>query len=69
MFKHLKEPDERELEFLALAKVLIGRTISKAKIAKTKHIAYPLKALMDPIPITAEAAALTADDIRPEESR
>lgn len=69
LFKDLKEPDERELEFLSLAKGLIGRTTSAKKLAKTAHVVHPLKALMHPLPITAEAAALTVDDIRPEKSR
>lgn len=68
-FAHLGEPDAQDEEFLALAKGLIGRTTSARKLAKTAHVVHPLKALMQPIAITAEAAALTVDDIRPEKGR
>lgn len=37
---------------------------SEKKLAKTSHVVHPLKALMWPIPITAEAAALTVEDMR-----
>ncbi len=63
-FEFLNRPDAQDEEFLALAKGLIGRTTSAKKLAKTKHVVHPLKALMTPIPITAEAAALTVEDIR-----
>lgn len=65
-FDFLGQPDARDEEFLALAKGLVGRTKSVKKLAKTSHVVHPLKALMGPISITAEAAALTVDDIRPE---
>jgi hypothetical protein len=65
-FDFLDRPDARDEEFLALAKGLVGRTKSAKKLAKTRHVVHPLKALMGPIPITTEAAALTVDDIRPE---
>lgn len=62
----LGEADERDAEFLALAKGLLGLTTSPKKLAKTRHLVHPLKAMMGSIPITMEAAALTVDDIRPE---
>lgn len=62
----LGQPDERDTEFLALAKGLVGRTTSPKKLAKTSHVVHPIKTLMDPIPITPEAAAMTVDDIRLE---
>ena len=65
-FEFLGQPDARDEEFLALAKRLAGRTKSVKKLARTSHIVHPLKTLMAPIPITAQAAALTVDDIRPE---
>lgn len=65
-FEFLGQPDVRDEEFLALAKRLAGRTKSAKKLAKTIHAIHPLRALMTPIPITEEAAALTVDDIRPE---
>lgn len=66
VFEFLGQPDAQDEEFLALAKRLAGRTKSATKLAKTSHVIHPLKALMTPLPITAEAAALTVDDIRPE---
>ena len=65
-FEFMSQPDAQDEEFLALAKRLAGRTKSAKKLARTSHIVHPLKALMAPIPITPEAAALTVDDIRPE---
>lgn len=67
-FAHFGEPDAQDEEFLALAKGLIGRTTSARKLAKTAHVVHPLKALMHPISITAEALAMTVEDIRPERS-
>ncbi|MDD5658174.1 MAG: nucleotidyl transferase AbiEii/AbiGii toxin family protein, partial [Elusimicrobia bacterium] len=67
--ERLGQADERDAEFLALAKRLLGRTKSPKKLAKTSHLTHPIKAMMNSLAITSEAAALTVDDIRLESRR
>lgn len=63
-FSFLGEPDSSDEKFLALAKVLVGRTKSPKKIARGLASTHPVKELMGSIPITSEAAALTVRDLQ-----
>ena len=67
VFECLDRADERDMEFQALAKRLLGHTKSAKKLAKTSHLVHRIKTMMGPIKITMEAAALTVDDIKNEQ--
>lgn len=63
-FVFLGDLDERERQFLDLARVLLGRPVPEREAAALEQIEHPIAWLMAGVPITSEAAALRKDDIR-----
>ena len=63
-FTFLADLDERDREFLTLARYLLGGHISERETEKLAHIEHPIARLMENCAITAEAAALRQEDIR-----
>jgi hypothetical protein len=51
--------------FLDLAKFLLGKPYQKAREATLQEIEHPLAWLMEGLPISAEAQAMTQEDIKP----
>jgi len=64
-FEFLDDLDDRDQLFLDLAKVLLGKPYPKAKEALLHGIEHPLAWLMEGLPISAEAEAMTQEDIKP----
>jgi hypothetical protein len=64
-FEFLGDLDDRDQIFLDLAKVLLGKPHPKAKEAFLHGIEHPLAWLMEGLPISAEAGAMTQEDIKP----
>ncbi len=60
----LWELDERDEIFLALAGDLLGKDVSKKKLAIASRIEHPLAYLFDDIAVTDHARKATVDDIR-----
>ena len=60
----LGELDDRDLLFLDLAKHLLQKPYPKASEEAFTRIEYPLAWLMEGLPISPEAAAVTQDDIK-----
>lgn len=60
----LWELDERDEIFLALAGDLLGKDVSKKKLAVASTIEHPLAYLFDDIAITDQASKIAVDDIR-----
>lgn len=60
----LWELDERDEIFLALAGDLLGKEVSKKKLAIASAIEHPLSYLFDDIAVTDHARKATVDDIR-----
>lgn len=63
-FAFLADSDERDSQFLELARRLLGRPGSEHSGDALAQIEHPIAWLMADIPITPEAAALRVDDIR-----
>jgi predicted nucleotidyltransferase component of viral defense system len=57
--------DDRDQLFLDLAKFLLGKPYPKAREAALHEIEHPLAWLMEGLPISAEARAMTQEDIKP----
>ena len=68
-FEFLGDLDDRDQLFLDLAKILLGKPYPKAKEAFLHGIEHPLAWLMEGLPISAEARAMTQSDIRPYRPR
>jgi hypothetical protein len=64
-FEFLGELDDRDRLFLDLAKVLLGKPYPKAKESFLHGVEYPIAWLMEGLPISAEARAVTQEDIKP----
>lgn len=62
-FEFLGDLDDRDMLFLDLAKVLLGKPYPKAREAILHGIEHPLAWLMEGLPISAEARAMTQEDI------
>lgn len=60
----LKELDERDLDFIILARHLLGQKIAKENIERMQSIEYPLRELFGKIKISSEARNMRIDDIR-----
>lgn len=63
-FQFLGELDDRDQIFLDLAKLLLGRPYPGAREAILRGIEHPLAWLMEGLPISAEAQAVTQEDIK-----
>ena len=63
-FVFLEDLDERDREFLRLARLLLGEPTSEHETEKLAQIEHPLARLMEGSAITSEAAAMRQDDIR-----
>ena len=63
-FEFLGDLDDRDQLFLDLAKFLLGKPYPKAKEAILHGIEHPLAWLMEGLPISAEARAMTQEDIQ-----
>lgn len=63
-FAFLGELDDRDRLFLDLAKYLLHKPYPKASEEIIKGVEHPLARLMENLPISAEAAAMTQEDIR-----
>ena len=63
-FAFLGELDDRDRLFLDLAKYLLHKPYPKASEETIKGVGRPLAWLMEGLPISAEAAAMTQEDIR-----
>ena len=68
-FEFLGDLDDRDQLFLDLAKILLGKPYPKVKEAFLHGIEHPLAWLMEGLPISAEARAMTQGDIRPYRPR
>jgi len=68
-FEFLGDLDDRDQLFLDLAKILLGKPYPKVKEAFLHGIEHPLAWLMEGLPISAEARAMTQSDIRPYRPR
>jgi hypothetical protein len=64
-FEFLGNLDDRDQHFLDLAKILLGKPYPKAKEALLHGIEHPLAWLMEGLPLSAEAQAMTQEDIKP----
>ncbi|MGC9336314.1 MAG: nucleotidyl transferase AbiEii/AbiGii toxin family protein [Anaerolineae bacterium] len=64
-FEFLGDLDDRDQLFLDLAKVLLGKPYPKARESFLQEIERPLAWLMEGLPISAEAEAMTREDIKP----
>jgi predicted nucleotidyltransferase component of viral defense system len=64
-FEFLGDLDDRDQLFLDLAKFLLGKPYPKAREATLHEIEHPLAWLMEGLPISAEAQAMTQEDIKP----
>jgi hypothetical protein len=64
-FEFLGDLDDRDQLFLDLAKFLLGKPYPKAREATLHEIEHPLAWLMEGLPISAEAEAMTQEDIKP----
>jgi hypothetical protein len=64
-FEFLGDLDDRDQLFLDLAKFLLGKPYPKAREAFLQEIERPLAWLMEGLPISVEAQAITQEDIKP----
>jgi predicted nucleotidyltransferase component of viral defense system len=64
-FEFLGDLDDRDQLFLDLVKVLLGKPYPKAREAFLQEIERPLAWLMEGLRISAEAQAMTHEDIKP----
>jgi predicted nucleotidyltransferase component of viral defense system len=62
-FTFLENLDDRDEEFLHLARYLLGGPVSEHVGETLALIEYPIARLMEGLPITSEAAAMRQDDI------
>jgi len=60
----LGELDERDKDFLALARLLLDREIAKKKLDKVKQIKHPIEHLFGDLNISKEAKEISTDQIR-----
>jgi predicted nucleotidyltransferase component of viral defense system len=63
-FAFLGDLDERDSQFLDLARVLLGRPVPEHETEALEQIEHPIAWLMEGVSITPEAAAWRTDDIR-----
>lgn len=63
-YSFLKEFDERDEDFLALARLLLGRQVARKKLVKIKQIERPLEYLFNNLSITDEAREISTDQIK-----
>ena len=63
-FEFLGDLDDRDRLFLDLAKFLLGKPYPKAREETLHEIKHPLAWLMEGLPISAEARAMTQEDIQ-----
>jgi predicted nucleotidyltransferase component of viral defense system len=63
-FEFLGDLDDRDQIFLDLAKLLLGKPYPKVREATLHEIERPLAWLMEGLPISAEARAITQEDIQ-----
>ncbi len=63
-FEFLGDLDDRDQLFLDLAKFLLGKPYPRAREATLHEIEHPLAWLMEGLPISAEARAMTQEDIQ-----
>jgi len=63
-YSFLKELDDRDKDFLALAGLLLGRKVAKKSLAKVKKVQKPLKHLFKDLQISPEAREISKDEIR-----
>jgi len=63
-FAFLGELDDRDRQFLDLARDLLDRQNPDHTVEASVQVEYPIAWLMSDVPIAAEAAALRVDDIR-----
>jgi predicted nucleotidyltransferase component of viral defense system len=68
-FEFLGDLDDRDQLFLDLAKFLLGKPYPKAREALLYGIEHPLAWLMEGLPISAEAQAITQEDMKPYRPR
>jgi len=64
-FEFLGDLDDRDQLFLDLAKFLLGKPYPRARELTLHEIEHPLAWLMEGLPISAEARAMTQEDIKP----
>lgn len=64
-FEFLGDLDDRDQLFLDLAKFLLGKPYPKAREATLHEIERPLAWLMEGLPTSVEAEAMTREDIKP----
>ena len=63
-YSFLEELDERDEDFLALARLLLGGQIAKKRLPVIKQIKYPLKHLFKNLQISQVAKEITTDQIK-----
>lgn len=68
-FAFLGELDDRDLLFLEMAKRLLHKPYPAARQGIILGIEHPLARLMEGLPISAEAAAATQEDMKPYEEK
>ena len=63
-FEFLGDLDDRDQLFLDLVKSLLGKPYPRAREENLHEIEHPLAWLMEGLPISAEARAMTQEDIQ-----
>jgi hypothetical protein len=63
-FAFLGDLDERDHQFLDLARYLLGRSDTERVVEAMAQVEHPIAWLMAGLPIAPDAAALRLDDIR-----
>lgn len=63
-YSFLEELDERDEDFLALARLLLGGQIAKKRLPEIKKIKHPLKHLFKNLEISEAAKEIVTDQIR-----
>ena len=68
-FAFLGDLDDRDFLFLDMAKYLLHKPYPAARQGMILDIEHPLAWLMEGLPISAEAAAATQEDMKPYEEK
>jgi len=63
-YSFLKELDKRDEDFLALARLLLGRQVARKRLVEIKRIKKPLKYLFNNLNISKEAREISTDEIK-----
>lgn len=63
-YSFLKDLDERDEGFLALARLLLGRQVARKKLVKIEKIERPLEYLFNNLNISDEAKGISTDQIK-----